>query len=124
MLRLKAGSKGAMAGWQFRIPSAPVYKSITFEIDANAAVRVPATAIAMQNFDTYGCSRPGGWIHECFNRRQAIGNSSGSRQWYSTRGSGTANRDGGYARAALRVLSGRVDVYRVRAVVKYQVLRQ
>jgi hypothetical protein len=120
-LLLRAGTGSASAGWQFKIPSAVIYKSIRFQVDAASPLAVPSTLIAMQNFNW--CSKASGWDLGCFNRVKSIGNTSGSRRWYSDRGSVSANRSGLTVRGLIWVGQGKVYVYKVRVKVVYQVLR-
>ena len=53
-VRLKGGSSAALAGWQFKIPTAVVYKSLSFRVNASARLSAPASIIAMQNFNLCG----------------------------------------------------------------------
>jgi hypothetical protein len=120
-LRIKAGTGDAALAWQFRIPSAVVYKSVSFRVDAATKTVNPATVIGMQSFNR--CARSSNWDTDCFNRLKAIGNSSGARRWYTTNGSVSANRDGRYVRGMIYLFKGRVDLYRVQVRVKYQILQ-
>ena len=70
-VRLKGGSSAALAGWQFKIPSAVIYKSLSFRVNASARLSAPASIIAMQNFNLCGT-----WNTGCFDRFKGIGNSS------------------------------------------------
>jgi flagellar hook assembly protein FlgD len=122
ILRLKAGNAFAGAGWQFVLPSATIYKSIAFQLEAKAPFAVPPTQIAVQNF--VWCARSGPpWNTACFNHVKNIGNSSGSLKWYSTSGNVSSNRDGRYVRGLVYVQHGTVYVYKVRIKVTYQVLQ-
>jgi hypothetical protein len=120
-LILSAGTGSASVGWQFKIPSALIYKSITFQVDASSLLAVPPTVIAIQNFNW--CSKAYGWATSCFNRVKTIGNSSGAARWYSDKASVTANRSGQTVRGLIWVGHGKVSVYKVRVKVVYQILR-
>ncbi len=120
-LILRAGTGTASVGWQFTIPSALVYKSITFQVDAASPLAVPPTVIAMQNFNW--CAKAGTWYTSCFNRVKDIGSASGSARWYNDKGSVSANRSGRTVRGLIWVGHGKVTVSKVRVKVVYQVLR-
>src|SRR5262249_46645608 len=47
ILRLIAGNGWAGAGWQFVLPSATIYKSISFQVQAKARFTTPPTQISM-----------------------------------------------------------------------------
>jgi len=115
-LRLKGS--GARAGWQFKIPSAVIYKSLSFRVNAAAHLSAPPTVIAMQNFNV--CSA---WDVNCFDRAKAIGSSSGARKWYSTSGSPASHRNGLVVRGLIYVSTGTVWVYKAEIKVTYQVLK-
>ena len=114
---IKAGSSGAVAGWQLKIPSAVSYKSITFRAYVAAHLAAPPSLIAMQNFNI--CT---GWDAGCVDRIKAIGNSSGSK-WYSTSGSPSPHRNGRKVRGLVGVGTGSIYVYRVQVKVTYKVLK-
>ena len=115
---IKAGSSGAVAGWQFKIPSAISYKSITFRANVAAHLAAPPSLIAMQNFNI--CT---GWDAGCVDRIKAIGNSSGSAKWYSTKGSPSPHRNGRIVRGLAGVGTGSIYVYKVQVKVTYTVLK-
>lgn len=117
-VRLKGGSSAALAGWQFKIPSAVVYKSLSFRVNASARLSAPTSIIAMQNFNLCGT-----WNTGCFDRFKGIGNSSGSAKWYSTSGSPSAHRKGLTVRGLVGVVSGTVYVHKAEIKVTYQVLK-
>ncbi len=118
-LRVKAGSGGAGGGgWQFKIPSAVVYKSISFRINAAARFSAPPSQIAIQNFNT--CTA---WSTSCFDRWKGIGNSSGARKWYTTSGSPSSHRNGNVVRGIVYVPQGTVYVYKAEVKVTYQILK-
>ena len=117
-VRLKGGSSAALAGWQFKIPSAVIYKSLSFRVNASARLSAPASIIAMQNFNLCGT-----WNTGCFDRFKGIGNSSGSAKWYSTSGSPSAHRNGLTVRGLVGVASGTVYVHKAEIKVTYQVLK-
>jgi hypothetical protein len=116
--RLKGGSNAAIAGYQFKIPSAVVYKSLSFRVNAAARLSAPSSLIAMQNFNV--CDT---WNTTCFDRAKAIGSSSGARKWYSTSGSPSSHRKGLVVRGLVGVPAGTVYVYKAEFKVTYQVLK-
>ena len=117
-VRLKGGSSAALAGWQFKIPSAVIYKWLSFRVNASARLSAPASIIAMQNFNLCG-----DWNTGCFDRFKGIGNSSGSAKWYSTSGSPSAHRKGLTVRGLVGVASGTVYVHKAEIKVTYQILK-
>ena len=118
-LRVKAGSGGpAGGGWQFKIPSAVVYKSISFRINAAAHLSAPPSQIAIQNFNT--CTD---WNTSCFDRWKGIGSTSGARKWYTTSGALSSHRKGHVVRGIVYVPQGTVYVYKAEVKVTYQILK-
>ena len=118
-LRVKAGSGGAAGGgWQFKIPSAVIYKSISFRINAAAHLSAPPSQIAIQNFNT--CTD---WNTSCFDRWKGIGSSSGARKWYTTSGALSSHRNGHVVRGIVYVPQGTVYVYKAEVKVTYQILK-
>ena len=115
---VKAGGSGALAGWQFKIPSAISYKSIQFRANVAAHLAAPPSVIAMQNFNW--CTD---WNTACFDRVKSIGNTSGSARWYSTKGSPSAHRKGHIVRGIAGVATGQITIYKVQVKVTYTVLK-
>lgn len=120
--RLRATSTtAALAGYQFTLPSATIYKSIKFQIYTKAPMSVPSNAFAMQNFSS--CPLVAGdWDLGCFDHDGVLGTTNGSLRWISTTGSASANRSGHTVRGAAIVVSGTVYIYKVRVRVVYKVL--
>lgn len=123
LLTLKPGMNGfAGAGWQFGLPSATIFKSITFKLYAKHGLGLGAQ-MGMQNF-TWCPYVPGtDWDTSCFDRVRNVGNSSNTVAWYSTAGSVTANRSGAVVRGIIGVTGGTAYVYKAQLVVVYQVLK-
>jgi len=120
--KLNPGSAGwALAGWEFVLPSATVYKSVTFQVYAKARGSAPPTYIAMQDFTT--CARSSTWYDTCFDRYRAIGNASGALAWYQTGSTSAANRSGRYVRGLVDAGYGSTYVYKARVKVVYAILR-
>ena len=109
------------AGYQFSLPSATVYKSISFQAYTKGGLSVPTNYIGIQNFKT--CAPSYGWHEECFERWRAIGSSTGRPVWAGTSGSVTNNRTGRTARGIISVYYGTVYVYKVRMKVVVGVLK-
>jgi hypothetical protein len=119
--KLAVPSGWAAAGWQFRIPDALIYKSVSIEIDAKAPFSVPPSNLGIQNFQT--CSPLAEWNVSCFERWKTVGSAPLSRRWYATEGSSSsAYRSRGIVRGLVYVQYGTVYVYQARAKVVYQVL--
>ena len=110
----------AVAGWEFAIPSATVYKSIKFRAYAKAVWSTSGSWIALQNFTS--CARSSRWDVRCFDHEAGIGN-QGTLSWYTTKGSISANRSGRYVRGLALVQFATGYVYKVQVVVTYGVLK-
>ena len=120
--KVSAGSDGwAGAGWEFTLPSAVVYRSIAFQIQAKAHLSAPPTFIGMQDF-TRCPLVVGEWSAGCFDLIDGIGNDTGSLAWYSTTGSVTDNRSGRTVRGMISQSFGTSYVYAARVKVTYAVL--
>lgn len=121
---LKAGSSGwAGVGWEFTLPTATIYKSIKFQVDAKAGFIGAPVQIGMQNFSTCAYATDNDWNTSCFDRWVQIGNSTATTAWYTTWGSITTNRSGTHARGTLSVFGGTVYVYKAQVVVTYGILK-
>lgn len=119
--KLKAGNDRALAGWEFKLPAATIYRSMRFQTQTKTGFGVPPSSIAVQNFNV--CPKTTGkWYRNCFDHWKTIGNSSGSLAWYSTAGSVTNNRAGRYVRGLVDVPFGTTYVYKVRIRIVYAVL--
>lgn len=123
-IRLHGAGYGnwAGAGYQFKLPSATFYKSISFQVYVQAAWSVPPNELAMQNFQACP-STSGAWNLGCFDRVSSFGSQSTARHWDSTKGSITKNRKGQIVRGLVSVNFGNVYVYKARVKVVYQVLQ-
>ena len=125
LVKLSAGSSGwALAGWEFTIPSATVYKSVTFQVYAKGRLWAgPGNRIGMQHF--LRCPRTTGtWYDTCFDGWRSVGNSAGTVAWYSSSTiTSSSYRSGRYARGIIDVSAGTVYVYKARVKVIYQVLQ-
>jgi hypothetical protein len=124
-VKLKGGSSGyAMAGWELTLPSATVYKALTLKVYAKAALSVPPSQIAAQNFGTCARSSSTTWYDSCFDRWVVIGSGGGTTAtWFKKSVSPTANRSGRYARGLVVSDYGLVTVLKVRFSVTYAVLQ-
>jgi hypothetical protein len=108
-------------GYQFTLPSAPVYKSIAFQVYAKGPRGVPPALIGLQNFATCAYTSPGGWYESCFDRWRAIGNWTAA--WFSASGSATINRHGRTVRGLVSVQAFTYTIYKARIKVVYGVLQ-
>lgn len=119
--KLKAGTGWALAGWELYLPSATIYKSVSFQVYAKTVLSAPPAYIALQNFTT--CPRvTGTWWDTCFDRWKGIGNSTESLAWYTTSSTSAANRSGRYVRGLVDVTFGITYVYKARVKVVYAAL--
>ena len=120
--KVSSGSGGwALAGWEFVVPSATIYKSLTFQVYAKAVLSAPPTSIAMQDFTE--CARASLWNDTCFDRYRGIGNATGALAWFQTGSTSAANRSGRYVRGLVAAGHGSTYVYKARVKVVYQLLR-
>jgi hypothetical protein len=120
--KVSAGSAGwAGAGWEFTLPSAVVYRSIAFQIQAKSPFVVPPASIGMQNFTSCPLG-PGDWDASCFDATTGIGSAPGALTWYSTAGSVTDNRSDRTVRGMIGQPSGTSYVYTARVKVTYAIL--
>jgi hypothetical protein len=122
-VKLSAGSSWAIAGWEFYVPAATVYKSVSVLVYAKAGRSVPPTYLGMQDF--VACPRVSGgdWSESCFANWTGVGNTTNSTAWYATPAtSSSAYRSGRYVRGMVTVRYGTVYVYEARVRVVYQVL--
>jgi hypothetical protein len=120
-MKLKAGTGYAIAGWEFSIPAATIYKSVGFQVYAKAPLSTSPTEIAIQNFTA--CPRTSGtWSAACFDHWRLVGNSSISFAWFGVSSASPAYRSGRYVRGLIGVAFGTTYVNKVRAKVVYQTL--
>jgi len=109
-------------GYGFSMPAATVYKSIKFQVYANASPAAPPPRIGMQNFTTCAWSSTADWNESCFDHWQGLGLDTLAKNWYSTTGNVTTNRHNRIARGMLAVPYGTVTIYTARVKVVYGVL--
>ena len=113
-------STPALAGYQFSLPSAVIYKSIAFGAYGKAPFYAPPrNFVAMQNFG-WCPSLSGDWNTSCFDQFETFGGTLG---WHSTSGSPTWNRRSRTARGMVEITAGTVIIYKVRIRVVYQILQ-
>ena len=115
-IRLYGGSGWAGTGWQFALPSAAAYKSISLGVYGSTGV--PLGYLGAQNFTI--CSYSSTWDIGCFDRWTALRSSTG---WASRSVSTSANRHGTAVRLAVSQNGGSSRVYRVRLIVTYGLLK-
>jgi hypothetical protein len=111
-------SNWAGVGYQFTIPSATVYKSISFQVYAKGVFGAAPNEIGLQNFAT--CPYSTAWNEYCFDHRRALGGSS--FYWVSAPGSITYNRYGRTVRGIVSVYYGTYYIYKARVKVYYATL--
>jgi hypothetical protein len=105
------------AGWQFTLPSATLYKSMTFQAYARS-VNVPGAELG--GWDFRRCAWTAPWSPDCVGSWGSIGFSTA---WYSRGLSTTYGRHGAYVRAFVATTYGSGVVYKVRLKVTYGVLK-
>ena len=115
-IRIDSNGAWAAAGWQFTLPSATVYKSITMGVYGNATS--PLNKMMAQSFTV--CSYSPIWVLACFGQYQAI---HSTKSWTTRSISPAYNRNGTTVRVAVSSLSGWAKIYKVRLVVRYGILR-
>jgi hypothetical protein len=108
----------AGVGYQFTIPSATVYKYITFQVYARGGFISAPNVIGLQNFAT--CPYSTAWNEYCFDHRRGLGGSS--VYWVSAPGSPTYNRYGRTVRGMVSVHAGTFYIYKARVKVYYATL--
>ena len=124
VIKLKGGSSGyAIAGWEMKLPSATIYKSLSFKVYAKSAWTVPANSIAAQNFNECARSTSSTWNDSCFDRWTTLGGPYGTDyRWYSVKLSPGANRSGAYVRGLAVSDFSLLTIAKARFTVVYQTL--
>jgi hypothetical protein len=115
-IKLEARGGWVGVGWQLTLPSAAVYSSLS--IGAYGSTGAPLGYMSAQNFTW--CSYSSTWDISCFDRSTAMHTTT---SWATRSVSASANRHGRYVRIAVSQYIGSTKVYKVRAVVKYGVLK-
>ena len=115
-IKLEARGGWAGVGWQLTLPSAAVYS--TLSIGMYGSTGAPLGYMSAQNFTWCGYSST--WDISCFDRSTAI---HPTTSWATRSISTSANRHGRYVRIAVSQYIGSTKVYKVRAVVKYGILK-
>jgi hypothetical protein len=115
-LKLYGGMGWAGAGWQFTLPSAPVFKSIS--MGAYGYTGAPPGQMGAQNFNL--CAYSSNWNTGCFDRWTSLKTTT---SWASRSLSTTANRYNRAVRVAVSQQYGSSRVYKVRVIVTYGLLK-
>jgi hypothetical protein len=113
----------AAVGWEFTLPSATVYKSLSFQVYSKGTLWAadPPNEFGVQNFTW--CPYSSDWSDACFERWASLGNSTGTLTWKSTAASLTADRAGRTVRGMAEISVGTYDVYQARFAVTYGILK-
>ncbi len=111
-------SSWAGVGYQFTIPSATVYKSISFQAYVKGVFYTAPNAIGLQNFSI--CPYSSTWNEGCFDHWRGLG--GWSVYWVSAPGSPTYNRYGRTVRGIASVHLGTFYIYKARVKVYYATL--
>jgi hypothetical protein len=110
-------------GYQFTLPSAALYKSITFQVYAKGGLYAASNGIALQNFVTCPYTSTGTWYEACFDHWGGVGGSPSAAVWTSASGHRNHNRHNRTVRGMVSVSGGTFTVYKVRVKVVYGVLQ-
>ncbi len=111
-----AANTNSWIGWQFRMPSATVYKKITFQAYGRSRV---FGGLHLGGVDFRECPLANGWGPGCVSSWGGIGLSNG---WYSKGLSTSYNRSGRYVRGIVSA-SGSGVIYKARLKVVYAILK-
>jgi hypothetical protein len=106
----------AWVGWQFTLPSATLYKSLTLQVYGRS-IRVPGADLG--GWDIRRCSFSAAWSPDCVGSWGAMGFTNA---WYSRGLSVTYNRSGRYVRG-IAATYGSAVVYKARVKVTYGLLK-
>ena len=114
-----SGSTGwAGVGYQFTLPSAVVYKSLSAGVYGSSGV--PPATVGVWDFTACPYSSTAGWNEACFHRWRTMGT---KLTWYSLTASPTIDRYGHAVRVMVGVEIGQATITKVRLIVKYGVLQ-
>ncbi|HEX2754122.1 MAG TPA: hypothetical protein VHM48_01590, partial [Candidatus Limnocylindrales bacterium] len=106
-------------GWQFTLPSATTYKSLSVGIYGTSGT--PIAHFGSQNFSL--CSYSSTWSADCFDHMTAMRSTSAGNGWASRAVSPTYNRYGHAVRVNFSQYSGSSHFYKVRVIVTYGILK-
>ena len=110
-------------GYQFTLPSAAVYKSISFQVYSRGPESAGFPHIAVQNFNACPYTSSAAWSESCFDRAKPIGSTPIATTWFSTSANLTANRHGRTVRGLVSVPHSTQTIYKARIKVIYGVLQ-
>lgn len=111
-----AKKTSSMIGWEFVLPSATVYKSLSFQVYGRSSL-IPGLSIGGVDFRQ--CGRSTTWSLSCVSSWGGVGGTTG---WYSRSLFTTHNRTGRYVRGIVTA-DGSGLVYKARLRVVYGVLK-
>ena len=120
-IKVDANGGWAGVGWQFTLPTATAYRSISMGVYgymSAQAMGVPPGSMLAQDFSVCGYSST--WDISCFNHSKTLRSSIG---WSSRSLSPTLNRHGTAVRVAVSEYFGWMKIYKVRVVVTYGLLK-
>ena len=112
----------AGAGWEFVLPSAVLYKSMSFRVYGHVS-SVPADSfVGAQNWGF--CARGDGtyWDESCFSAWHTVGLTTGGQVWSSTGSLSASYRYGRYVRGIVSAYSSTTYIYKAQVVVTYALL--
>jgi hypothetical protein len=115
-IKLDARGDWAAAGWQLTLPAAAVYKSMSIGVYGRSGI--PIGYMGAQNFTWCGYSSV--WDTSCVDRVTSIHLTT---SWTTRSVSPTANRHGRIVRIVASQFVGQTQIYKVRVIVKYGLLK-
>lgn len=115
-IRLRAAGGWVGVGWQFTLPTATTYKSLSVGLYGSSAI--PIGHFGAQNFSW--CAFTSTWYEGCFDHMTGMRSTTG---WSSRAVSPTYNRYGHAVRLSYSQYSGASHIYKVRLIVTYGILK-
>jgi hypothetical protein len=124
-IKIIPSTGSGQASWDFTIPSAVAYESLTFKAYAkHQRTTGDTTFLGLENFAVPGCPTLVASLPppSCFGGKHAVGNSSGTPAWFSSGSVLSGYRYGWLVRGIVYGTKKVTYVYRVQLVVKYATL--
>jgi hypothetical protein len=125
-IKIVPSTGSGQASWDFAIPSATVYSSLTFKAYArHDRTTGDGTVLGLENFTVPGCPTVVASLPDisCFGGRHPLGNAAGTTDWFSSAKVTSASyRYGRLARGIVFGTKKVTYVYKVRLVVRYATL--
>ena len=106
-------------GWQFALPAATTYKSLSIGMYGTSGVSI--AHFGAQNFSW--CAYSSVWYEGCFDHMTSMRSTSAGNGWATRALSPTYNRYGRTVRVNFSQYNGFAHVYKIRVVVTYGILK-